>query len=68
MTMDRSVEGVENVSHFDWQPAMNENMCAVLLHYIVIHEYEKSHDLTPSILQAKSESLHQCEMKNKVGR
>ena len=24
--------------------------------------------LTPSILPAKSESLHQCEMNNKVGR
>ena len=29
--------------------------------------YEKSQDLTSSILPAKSESLHQCEMKNKVG-
>ena len=30
--------------------------------------YEKSQDLTPSILPAKSESLHQYEMNNKVGR
>ena len=30
--------------------------------------YEKSQHLTPSILPAKSESLHQCEMNNKVGR
>ena len=30
--------------------------------------YEKSQDLTPSILPAKSESIHQCEMNNKVER
>ena len=30
--------------------------------------YEKSQDLTPSILPAKSDSLHQCEMNNKVER
>ena len=33
-----------------------------------MNPYEKSQDLSPSILPAKSESLHQCEMKNKVER
>ena len=34
----------------------------------VFEGYEKSEDLTSSILPAKSESLHKCEMKKKVGR
>ena len=42
MTMERSVEGAENVSQFGWQPAMNVNYFAVFSYYVVIHEYVKN--------------------------